>query len=97
MTGEPLRIQVVYALPERCCSVAVDLPAGSRVGDALAKANLAMTLPGVDVDPSRLAIYGKTATLATELRDGDRVEILRPLAADPKQARRERAREAAKR
>lgn len=97
MTDELLRVEVVYALPERCWTFAVELAAGARVGDALAKANLPATLPGVAVDPARLAVYGKTATLATALHDGDRVELLRPLAADPKQARRERAREAAKR
>ena len=97
MAGPSLRIEVVYALPERCWTFVVELPAGSRVADALAKANLAAELPGVAVDPARLAVFGKTATLETRLHERDRVEILRPLVADPKQARRQRARDAAKR
>ncbi len=97
MPGAALRVQVVYALPARCWTFAVVLAEGANVADALAEARLAANLPGVDVDPARLAVFGKTATLATRLHDGDRVEILRPLVADPKQARRQRARDAAKR
>ncbi len=97
MADDSLRVQVVYALPERCWTFVVLLPAGANVGDALEKADLAATLPEVAVDPERLAVFGRTASLQTRLHDGDRVEILRPLVADPKQARRQRAREAAKR
>ncbi|MBW8366649.1 MAG: RnfH family protein [Arenimonas sp.] len=92
-----MRVQVVYALPERCWTVEVVLPEGARVADALALADLAGVLPQGAVDPARLAVYGRTATLETRLHDRDRVEILRPLLADPKQARRQRARDAAKR
>jgi len=97
MADDALRVQLVYALPERCWTFALTLPAGATVADALAKADLAAALPGAAVDPARLALFGQTATLETRLHDGDRVEILRPLVADPKQARRQRARDAAKR
>lgn len=97
MAGGPLRVQVVHALPGSCRVIAVELAAGATVGDALAQARPAETMPGVAVDPSRLAVFGHLATLATPLHDGDRVEILRPLMADPKQARRQRARDAARR
>ena len=91
-----LRVQVVYALPERCWTVELALPEGARVAEALAGLDPA-ELPAGAVDPSRLAVFGRTATLETRLHDGDRVELLRPLVADPKQARRERARGAGKR
>ena len=97
MAGQPLRVQVVYALPERCWTFTVELGVGACVADALAAADLALNLPGVEVDPARLGVFGRTASLETRLHDGDRVEILRPLVADPKQARRQRARDAAKR
>ena len=97
MAGRALRVQVVYALPERCWTFALELEEGAKVADSLAAAQLATALPGVMVDPARLAVFGRTATLDTRLHDGDRVEILRPLLADPKQARRQRAKEAAKR
>ncbi|HEU0153820.1 MAG TPA: RnfH family protein [Arenimonas sp.] len=91
-----LRIEVVYALVDRCWRVPVSLAAGARVADALAAADLPAKVPGLAVDPSMLAIFGRTATLASALHDGDRVEVLRPLVADPKQARRERAKSAGK-
>lgn len=90
MAGE-LRVEVAYALPERCWRVAVVLPAGARVADALAAADLPGKVPGLVVAPDMLAIFGRTATPESVLHDGDRVEVLRPLRADPKQARRERA------
>lgn len=90
MAGE-LRVEVAYALPDRCWRVAVVLPAGARVADALAAADLPSKVPGLVVDPAMLAVFGRTATPETPLHAGDRVEVLRPLRADPKQARRERA------
>lgn len=97
MAAGLLRVDVVYALPERCWTFPVQLPAPATVADALAIAGLEAAIPGVVVDPERLAVFGRTATLQTRLHDGDRVEVLRPLFADPKQARRQRARDAAKR
>lgn len=92
----PLRIEVVHALPERCFSVRVELPAGATVAAALHAAALQERVPGLVVDPARLAVYGRAVTPETPLHDGDRLEILRPLLADPKQARRKRAETAAK-
>ena len=93
----PLRVQVVYAMPQRCWTFELQLPDGSRVADALARVDLPQAVPDAVVDPARLAVFGRTAGLDTRLHDGDRVEILRPLRADPMQARRQRARDAAKR
>lgn len=87
-----LRVEVVYALPDRCWRVEVGLPAGACVADALAAADLPARVPGLVLDDSMLAVFGRTATPDTALHDGDRVEVLRPLLADPKEARRERAR-----
>lgn len=86
-----IRVTVVHALPERYWSVSLVLPADARVADALAQARLQESFREIDIDPARLAIFSRPATPDTRLRDGDRIEILRPLQADPKQARRERA------
>ena len=86
-----LRVEVIYALPERCWRVPLQLPAGATVADALAEADLPARIPGVIVDPEGLSVFGQAATLETPLHDGDRVEVLRPLRVDPKQARRRRA------
>jgi uncharacterized protein len=80
-----IRVEVVYALAGAQELVVVRLPAGASAGDALA----ASGLPG---DNLRIGIGGRVASAAQVLRDGDRVEILRPLARDPGEARRLRAR-----
>jgi len=91
MAGPCIQVEVVYALPERCWSVALELPEGSAVAEALRAAR--MQWPELPIDERRLALFGRTVTVATVLRNRDRVEILRPLIADPKQARRARAAE----
>jgi putative ubiquitin-RnfH superfamily antitoxin RatB of RatAB toxin-antitoxin module len=89
-----LAVSVVYALPERYWCVQLRVPANATVGDALAAA--ALTAPGLEVVPERLAVFGRAVGLDAPLHDGDRIEILRPLAIDPKDARRLRAATAAK-
>ena len=84
-----LGVTVVYALPVSCWSVAVRVPAGATVGDALRVA--APQAQGIDVADDRLAVFGRPVTPTATLHDGDRIEILRPLAIDPKEGRRLRA------
>jgi hypothetical protein len=86
-----IRVSVVYALPDRYWSVPLELPTGADVAQALAAAGMDEKVPGLDFDAARLAIFSRPATLATRLHDGDRVELLRALAVDPKQSRRQRA------
>lgn len=95
MTGidgdlETIAVEVVYAVPDRHWSVRLHLPCGATVADALARARLEQQVPGLDLATLGLGIYGRKASLATVLDDGDRVELLRPLRADPKEARRRR-------
>lgn len=82
-----MRIEVVLALPRRAQHVTVDLPSGATVRDALASSGLQ-----IDVESHSFGIFGKRVTLEQPLAEGDRVEIYRPLAMDPKEARRLRAR-----
>ena len=89
MSGARMAIEVIYALPGRCWSVRLDLPENCSVGEALQLARA--ELPEGVIDESRLAVFSRPVTKASVLRDGDRLEILRTLIADPKQARRERA------
>ncbi len=86
-----LRVEVVYALPGAQQVVAVALPAGSTARDAVAASGLAVRHGLAEAD-WQLGIGGRAVTPRQPLRDGDRVELLRPLAADPKEARRARAR-----
>ena len=86
-----MRIEVMYAWPRRHESVTVELPEGASVADALAASRLQPA--GI----SGYAVFGERVALEAILRDGDRLELLRPLLADPKDARRRRARDASTR
>lgn len=86
-----IRIEVVFALPERYWTVRLELASGSTVLEALSAACLPSLDERIAIDPSRLAIFSRPVSLSTVLRDGDRLEVLRPLTADPKQSRRTRA------
>ena len=90
-TTEPLRVELVHAWPDRCLSLPLSLPAGARIGDALDAAHAALEEAGVSVSGLGLAVFGRGAALSTLLRDGDRVELLRPLQASPREARASRA------
>ena len=81
-----MRVEVIRAWPHRFDSVWLDLPAGATVGDALAASGFA------DTGHPAVAIHGVNATRETALNENDRVEVLRPLLVDPKEARRGRAR-----
>ena len=86
-----LRITVVYsprAGEVDCCEL--QLPAGSRLADALRASGLAERHPQLDVAHAALGIWGALCTAEQVLRDRDRVEVYRPLQVDPKEARRRR-------
>jgi putative ubiquitin-RnfH superfamily antitoxin RatB of RatAB toxin-antitoxin module len=84
-----MRIEVVYALPRKQERVWLDLPPDSTVLDAVQASGLLQRLPQLEF--GRLGVWGRPVTAETRLRDRDRVEIYRPLIADPKEVRRERA------
>jgi len=78
-----LRIEVVRARPERQEAVALELEQGATVRVALRAAGMPLDQP--------VGIYGRRVSLDARLADGDRVEIYRPLRAEPQDARRQRA------
>ena len=81
-----LSVEVIQASPDTVYSVNLILPEGSVVADALAALGLDQ-----DALAQQTAIYGKLTRLCHPLKEGDRIEVLRPLTVDPKQARRRRA------
>jgi putative ubiquitin-RnfH superfamily antitoxin RatB of RatAB toxin-antitoxin module len=89
-----LRVEVVYALPLTQERVLLDLPPGSTVRDALRASGLPQEL--LRIEAGRLGVWGRVVTADTRLCDRDRVEIYRPLLADPKEVRRKRAARARK-
>jgi uncharacterized protein len=84
-----LRVEVVFALAGEEDVACVHLPAPATVRDAIAASGMPERHPGIDLHC--VGIFGKEATLETPVAEGDRVEIYRRLALDPKEARRLRA------
>lgn len=82
-----MRVEVVFALPEAQRCIALDLSEGATVADAIA----ASGLDAQDIDDEQVGIWNRRVTRTTVLRDADRVELYRPITADPKSARRTRA------
>lgn len=89
MKPAKITVEVVLARPERQTVQRLLLSAGSTVQDALAASSL--TEEFTKRESGRVGIYGRAVAAGTVLRDGDRVEIYRPLRADPKDLRRARA------
>ncbi|WP_310448563.1 RnfH family protein [Sulfuritalea sp.] len=91
--AETIHVEVVYARPDRQEVASVTLPAGSTAGQAIEASGLLARYPEIDLTKNKLGIYAKLAKADTALRDRDRVEIYRPLIADPKEVRKQRAAE----
>lgn len=96
--AEGISVEVACALPERQHIQVITVPRGTTALAAVAMSDIAVLFPEVSIDPARLGIFGRL--LGTRglppadryaLCPGDRVEIYRPLVADPKEARRRRA------
>lgn len=78
--------------PQQVTRIALQLPPGSTVLAALRAGEVAVKLGATALDQMTLALWGRACTPETVLRDGDRLELLRPLQVDPKEARRQRYR-----
>ena len=86
-----LAIEVAYALPDRQSLLRLDVPAGTTVEQAVQRSGLLEQYPDIDLAAAAVGIFGKQVPATTEVKSGDRVEVYRPLIADPKAARRKRA------
>ena len=86
-----IRVEVVYATRERQVLVALDVEPGCTVEEAIARSGLGREFPGMQVDPDAVGVFSRKVPPGHVLSPGDRVEIYRPLVADPKEARRQRA------
>lgn len=90
---EPILIEVAYAEPRRAILKAYRLVPPATVADALRLAAADLDFSGVDIAHSAVGVFGRRARLDQPLNEGDRIEIYRPLAADPKSTRRARAKQ----
>lgn len=86
-----INIEVVYALPDVQTLFMQSFPEGSTVGEAIRLCGILDKYPEIDLAVNRLGIFGRLSRLDEVLHDKDRIEIYRPLIADPKEMRRKRA------
>ena len=89
--AETLRIAVVYAWPDRQLQFRLEVPAGTSALEAVRLSGLLARVPELDPRALVLGVFGRVVDGAQPLRDGDRVEVQRPLRADPKEVRRQLA------
>lgn len=98
---EPIVVEIAYALPDKQKIVELLVQPGTTALQAVLQSNIRNYFPELDAENSKMGIFGQT--LGTkglkkpaehELQSGDRVEIYRPLTADPKEVRRRRAEKA---
>ena len=86
-----IRVEVCYASTTAQCLLSVDLPEESVVSDAIQRSGILIRFPELVLEQLSVGLFSKKCTLDTILKEGDRVEIYRPLTIDPKVARRLRA------
>jgi putative ubiquitin-RnfH superfamily antitoxin RatB of RatAB toxin-antitoxin module len=87
----PIQVEVAYAKPDVQVILSLEVPAGTTAEQAIERSEIAQRFPELERPDLKMGIFGKLCKPAQVLRDGDRVEIYRPLIADPKQVRKERA------
>ena len=88
---EKIFIEVIYALPEEQELITLDVEQGTTAEQAVKLSGVLEKFPEIDLEKNKLGIFGKAVKADEVLRDKDRVEIYRPLIADPKESRRKRA------
>jgi len=88
-----IKIEVLYALPYEQTLLNVEVPQGITLADAVKISGILEKYPEIDLATNKVGLFGKLSKQDVVLRDKDRVEIYRPLIADPKEVRRKRAEE----
>ena len=83
MAAERIRVEVAYARPERQLILAIEAEPGINAGEAIRRSGILDEFPEIDLDQQKVGVFGKAAKLDAVLTDGDRVEIYRPITADP--------------
>lgn len=91
-----ITVEVAYALPEKQYLQRVKLDEGATVEEAIRASGLLELRSDIDLSKNKVGIYSRPVKLTDVVNDGDRVEIYRPLIADPKELRRQRAEKAGK-
>lgn len=88
--ADHINVEVAYACPEKQVILPVNVPVGTTAEQAIRFSGILEQFPEIDLDSNKVGIFSKLSKLDSELKEGDRVEIYRPLIADPKEVRRKR-------
>lgn len=88
---DSINIEVSYALPDSQVILELEVKQGTTLSEAVEQSNIKDLYPEIDLEKNKVGIFGKLNKLDYVLRDGDRIEIYRPLIADPKEMRKQRA------
>ena len=94
MSSKLINIEVAYALPTNQTIVDVALKEGTTVQQAIEASNILEQFPDIDLKATKVGVWSRVVKLNDTLIDGDRIEIYRPLIADPKEIRKRRAEKA---
>jgi putative ubiquitin-RnfH superfamily antitoxin RatB of RatAB toxin-antitoxin module len=94
---QPISVEVAYAKPEKQAIIALQVKPGTTLLEAIKLSGILEQFPEIDLAESKFGIFSKISPPETVLRERDRVEIYRPLIADPKESRRKRAEKKAER
>ncbi|VAW64862.1 UPF0125 protein RatB [hydrothermal vent metagenome] len=87
---QPLQVEVACATPEKQLILPLTVDPGTTLEQAVELSGIINHFHEIDLSKNKVGIFGKLSKKTTELKDGDRVEIYRPLIADPKEVRRKR-------
>lgn len=88
---DKILIEVAYATPEKQIILECRIEPGTAARDAVGLSAIDQHFPEIDAENCDIGVFGKPIAANYELQDGDRIEIYRPLIADPKEIRRQRA------
>ena len=96
MVKDKMNIEVVYGYTDRQALLSVEVDASATVEEAIKASGILDHFEDIDLSVNKVGIFGKITKLNAALKEGDRIEIYRPLLADPKEVRRRRAAEGKK-
>jgi putative ubiquitin-RnfH superfamily antitoxin RatB of RatAB toxin-antitoxin module len=89
-----IKVELVYGLPHQQTLLSLEVPKGNTVEQVIINSKIDTTYPEIDLAINKVGIWNRSCKLQDVVNDGDRIEIYRPLIADPKEVRKRRAEKA---
>ncbi|MBF0264617.1 MAG: RnfH family protein [Gammaproteobacteria bacterium] len=89
--NKKIQVEVAYATLEKQLILTIEANEGDTIEDAIKRSGIIVDFPEIDLSVNKVGIFSKISKLDTAVKDKDRIEIYRPLIADPKEVRKQRA------